>query len=822
MVPPQGGFRFCGSPETLEGAQENNMTWKPEFGEKVQCQFTGTLFPNAQYPENGFIDFPTPAGKTQRFHYHEAPNGRKYWFEARKWYEQRVLLERTAHQLAQLYTLNPIQYSKAGRYAALLLTRFAQLFPDYIVTFDYPGRDKEFYSEATYPAAVVKRGQDAWRLARWSWWAYFDVSENLLLTYHLLKKQQALSADKQQMIVQNLFSPMLELVGRYAKLSTTNMHPTLWSAQAVASNVLSIPALADSVDSGISKMLREQFTHDGFWKEVSVSYHRQTASGLYNVYRKLHPSLNQKALSEKMEQTHPALLRATRATDAFRLPNGHYASINDTWSADAYSPVIEASSRKLLTGVGYGVLGMGSGKNQLQAHLNFNGRFGHDHYANLNLTLFAEGEELLSDIGYTHTKARTWATSSTAHNLVVVNGISQASNQSRYSGRGNLLLSGGDDTGLQLIEADATDNYASAGITMYRRALIAIATADSNHYVADIFTVRGPGQKDYILHSSADTLQEIRTESIGEAPLSWKEKSSLVPEGRSFKPIDDLFDFKLLWQPYWAHGNFREVKQASVVGPFRNTFTFKHQPSKGLQTWFPSQTRYGVNQALSWNVRGANENQGKLDAHLRSSLIVSGTDSVPRFTAVHVPFDGQEPVLRCETVYEDDNAVVLKIALADGATDYLVYQQDNGTLSIQLEKEAFKFDGRVAFIRKSKNGTVFKMVEGTQLSWGEKSLSGSRRFAAPLSTVTGNELTVDGVFDVQPGEIIVVAHGDGQTSSFEVASVSARGPQTILTTAEPAVMTLRQDKSLELNVFPFLRFPGPHKVSSSRVTGKTF
>lgn len=821
LVPVQGGFRFCGSPESLEGAQENNMIWKLSYGDKVQCQFTKTFFPSRDYPENGFIDVKTPTGKIQRFKFHQAENGKKYWFEGRKWYEQRVLLERAAYQLAQLYSLDPVRYAKAGGYAALILKRFAALYPDYIVSFDYPGKDKEFYTAETYPAEVARRKQDAWRLAKWSWWAYMDVSENLLLAYDLLRDPAILPEKDRKMIEKKLFLPMLDFVAAYGRLSTTNMHPTLWRAQSVAANVLGIPQLTDTVNNGISRMLKEQFTHDGFWKETSVSYHRQTAFGLFGVFEKLYPGLTEAERTVKMEEMHPSLALASKADEAFRLPNGHYASINDTWSYDRYEPVIEESIAHLKTGIGYGVLGMGRGPHQLQAHLSFNGQFGHDHFASLNLTLFGKGKELVSDLGYTHTKARTWATSTTAHNLVVINGKSQAARPAPYSGTGSLLLFSAADAGFQAIEAGAPNSYRQENISVYRRALIAVAGSDQDHYVLDIFNVRGPGQKDWILHGDAGEAQRVTTVPADGSALSWEKRTSLLPVGRAFKEIDDLFDFKLLWEPFWAHGNFRNVRQARASGPLRSTFTYAGTPGKGLQTWLLSNTGSTVSEAESWSIRNAKENQGRLDEFLRSSVIISRHDTAARFTAVHVPFDGKPFVENVTMVWEDENSAIVKVAQAGGTTDYLIYQSDHRRLSVRLEGQELDFDGRIGFIRIRDQETILKMIDGNRLSFGPHSLEGAS-FSSPLLSVTGNRLLAEGRIGVEPGEIIILQHGDGKTSSFHVESVVHDHNRTTILTREPPVYETGTDRALILKVFPFFSYPGPHVIRTSILSKDSF
>lgn len=824
MVPVQGGFFFCGSPESDAGAEENNMTWDPALGSKVKCRFTGTLFPNDQYPENGYIDLKTPSGKIQRFKYHQAPDGRKYWFESRRWYEQRILLERTAQNLAALYSIDPSRYEAAGKRAALILKRFAVLYPDYIIRFDHPGREKAFYTAETYPDEVIKRGHDAWRLAKWSWWGYMDISERLLLAYDILRHTPVLTRDDRTLVEQELFLPMIRFVEPYEKkITPTNMNPTTWRAQAVASNVLGLPELAATVRAGISRMLKEQFSQDGFWQEATVSYHEQTISGLAGVFEKLYPSPDARQREELMKKEHPDLLKALRSDYAFRLPNGRYAALNDTWSKDTYQPLLTRSAAHLKTGVGYGVLGMGEGSDQLQAHLSFNGRFGHDHFASLNLLLFGKGKELAADLGYTHTRARLWATSTASHNLVVVNGKTQESHaKTPYAGSGNLLLFNGADPGFQVIEAEAAGNYSQEGVSVYKRALIAVQTPGRSHYVADIFRVEGGTRKDWILHGSADDAQQLTVETPDGGTLQWQKGKSLTPEGFVFNEAQGMSNYQYLWTPYWAYGQFQNVEGTGTKEPLVATFRYRDEPGKGLRTWIMPDGYSTVSKAESWSIRNTAEDQSKLNDYKRPSVIITREGPASRFAAVHVPFDGNSTVRSVQVIHRDAGSVGLKILHEDGTTDYLIYRDEEGKTSFNLGGETVTFDGRIAFARFAADKTVtLKMAEGNGFAFGKRKIAG-KKFSGRLLKVSGNQLEAEGNFAVSPGEIITVRHGNGRTSSFQVSSAAQQNGKTVIVTEEPPVFDLTENGVIKRTAFPFFEYPGPHYIKSSILSEGSF
>src|SRR5690606_25436959 len=84
------------------------------------------------------------------------------------------------------------------------------------------------------------------------------------------------------------------------------------------------------------------------------------------------------------------------------LPNGRKLPINDTWWFDRGAEAKRTVS-KLWPALGNAALGLGEGANQALLNVNWSGNYGHSHYDNGSILLYAMGEELLPDIGYTHT-----------------------------------------------------------------------------------------------------------------------------------------------------------------------------------------------------------------------------------------------------------------------------------------------------------------------------------------------------------------------------------------------------------------------------------
>lgn len=811
LVPPQCGFLFSACPNCDGGSADDSLRWEPALGDKVQCRFCKEIFPNAQYPENASVEVKTPTGRTQLFKYFEDANGKKYWFEGRRWFAQRAFLEQGAYNLAQLYRLDPVKYADAGKKAAAILTRFAQVYPDYIVKWDYPAARKillpDFKTAKDFPTNVT--GADY--ASKFSAWGYLDISIPLLKAYDQLAGSDLLDAASREKIETDLFGGMVDFVANHGALVIGNMSPSMWRSQAIAANVLRRPGIAAHILPEMRGLLLSDFTYDGFWRDGTVSYHNQAAGGFQNVFEALYPQVPRIPGEIYYSHLPPDFLRAFKTRDVFRLPNHRNAAINDTWPVETYlGEAIRKSTSHLMPGFGYGILGFGEDDDQLQAHLKFSGRYGHHHYDSLNLLLFARGEELVSDIGYTHTIARIWASSTAGHNTVLVDEKNQTTGTPPTNALGNLLLFNAQDESFQAIEASAPDAYPGL-VSDYKRALITIRTPGGAPYVVDIFSVAGGSRHDWILHGSADKNQTLELNASGEK-MQLEPLSSLLPADFKWKMPESDQEWDLIRKDSWALGNFRDVAQKKSDANVTATFRFSDEPEKGLQTWMMGAPDSTYSTTRSWSVRHAREDRGKLDDLMRSSLIVRREGAADRFVAVHVPFKGVSPVQRVTQLPWPQNGVALKIE-SEGVVDYVLYQPDTSARTGNIEGREVSFTGRIALIRVAVGKTTLKMIGGGALKFADQKLQ-STLLSAPLIHVQGNVFTVKGGFVISPGEVIIIRHGDKRTTAFRVAKVSKQKGNTLIETEEPAALAGDASGTLKMLAFPHADLAAPHLVTA--------
>jgi hypothetical protein len=816
LVPPQGGFFYTDCPNCESGIQDRQITWNISLGDKVKCRYCKQIYPSEKYPENGEMAVKTPTGKTQIFKYFEDKDGNKYFMQARRWYEQRNLMEKAAYDLAALYASDKTKYREAGRRSALILKRFAEVYPDYIARFDYPSKPKQFFPEG-FPKKFTP-----YRASKWYWWGYGDISRQLLLTYDILKSGDVLNEAGSTLIERDLFQAMLDWVANNDGTPLTNMHPSLWSSMVIASRVLDDPVPAQKVRQGMQRLLGEQFFIDGIWQEGSPSYHRQTTQGLLGVLRMLRPELSAGESDKIALQENPELKRAFEAVNELRLPSGHSVALKDTWASES-GPPLEASHPILLPGLGYAILGMGEGAGQMQAHLNFTGRYGHHHFDSLNLLLFGAGEELFSDIGYTHSRARGWTISTAAHNTVVIDQKSQATGNAANRVNGNLQLYDAGDENFQIVEAAVPGAYPDLATT-YRRALAAVSAPDGTKYVVDVFDVAGGKRHDWMLHGSADHTQTLELVSESQ-PLKMQPVASLLPENFKWKAPLSEGDAGLAGQDSWAYGVFRDAHSADADDTVVATYRAQDNPQQGARSWILGAPKTRYTTARAWATRntgvGFKQDDALLDKGMREALIVTRAGPVNRFIAVHCPFNGEVAVKNVTAIPLQPDGVALKIERT-GGTDYVLYAEDakprhgrDGTLEIS-------FDGRAALAQQDGEKRILKMIGGTAFTIGNQKLSSDAGvLSAPLQEVRGNEYVVPGVLPLAAGDTFILRHGNERSTAFHVQSVRRENNMTILKTMEPPAFSGAAHGELKQQFFPQDVFPAPHTVIvSSRAQSK--
>lgn len=605
LVPRQTGLHFTGCANCSAGRQEGQLAWTPERPDEVYCRYCNHRYPSAKYPMDRALDVQGPDGSPHRYPYWADAKGYRYYFAAKRDDLLKDYLAGSARNLAQLYQLT--KNRGYGQRAAWILERFAEVFPGWNFRYDYPFQQKEIYDGPVDPARL----RPGFRTARWYWWAYNDIPRPLLETYDWIRDGGFFSGAEQQRIEQALFRNAGEEV--LANPETYgNMSPGTWTSLVMLGRVIGEPRYVGIARQRLGEMLRSQFLHDGTWPEGAPSYHAQTVGNLEAVFR---------ALGEP-----PAadLVHSRRMLERMRLPDGRPVPVHDTWSTDRHAPPAR-SEPYLLPALGHAMLGGGEGAAQTQFHLTWSGSHGHAHGDNLSLLVWANGREILSDIGYTHSRERAWTLATAAHNTVVIDGVQQSTRRGETDG--TLRFYDATDPRVQVVSAEGARGYPGLA-KRYERTLVVVRAPD-RWYAVDLFEIAGGSRHDYFLHGDADAPGSVLPSARTSAALP-----ALLPAGFEWRPARNEGEVSMVEQTHFAYGYLRAAGSAKPEWPVRTVF--EAAGTRLAATLLPdpgSELILGENPS----VRCANEDDAQLDRCRRPFAMVRHSGGESRFVSVLDP-----------------------------------------------------------------------------------------------------------------------------------------------------------------------------------------
>jgi hypothetical protein len=825
LVPEQSGLFFVGCPNCNQGTQENQLTWTPEHPEEVTCRYCGEHYPSARYPMNKTLTVHNPLGQLQHYPYWEDAKGYRYFFQARRDYLVRGYLEARTRDLALLYALTGDK--DCARRAALLLDRFAQVFPGYCYHYDYPFRQKEIYDGAVPPAQFRAN----YRTARWTWWAYMDVPTPLVEAYDWIRDSGALEAlsrerglNVAERIETDLFRNAAEQVMANPE-EYSNMSPGMWRSLIQVGRVLGEPRYVHEPVRRLRRFVAEQFFYDGSWHEGAPSYAAQTVGNLEEAVAALKGYSDPPGYKDPQDGTHftnldpvadlPVLRLANRDLQQMRLPDGRLVPVHDTWWFNKRQP-LAATQPYLLPALGHACLGGGEGTRQTQLHLTWSGGYGHQHADGLSLLLFAEGWEMLSDLGYTHTRYRSWASATAAHNTVVIDGANQASGSRKEPSDGSLRWFDTSDPHVQVVSVDNLRAYPGKA-TIYRRSLVLIDAGEGRRYAVDLFEAAGGTVHDYFLHGDADAPCTAQT-SLTLTPLN-----SLLPAGDSWRPPQNEDDMRASRPGDYAYGFLRDLREAAVPAGVALPVTFitsagtdsASAPSLRVTLFPEADSRLILGTDPS--IRPAHEDDAKLDQFTRPFLLLRHEAGQGRsmFAAVLEPFTQAPFLTAIERLPAAGTDLALRIRLGD-RTDLVVLGAKK-PVAIPVGHRRAIFQGEVGVLSlRGEEPEHAYALGGAGWKLGDWRQPGSRLQSRTLRAIEGSELVLQGAAARLPrvGDVVYMETADGWRYPFTIDGAQSTDGQVRLHVAQGPGMTYdAAAKRLRLTAFPQREHSGAVQVA---------
>ena len=791
ILPKRSGVFFVGCPNCTAQGWGQDFDWSPGVPDKIVCRHCKLAYPNAKYPENGVQVVTAPSGKKIEYKYYENSTGRRYYFGAGVEYRKKEFFKQVCYSLA-LHSLKTGSEASAHT-AAVIICGLAQAYPDFVYKFDFPNRNVIFYDGVPSPPDLL----DDWRSARWSRWAYGDSPRNVMLAYDAIFNSAALTnyaaekkIDLKKTVEEGFFRAATE--GAFANREVLhNMSPAFWQTAIMAGRVARCPEYVHLTMARFQKYLQKRFFFDGFWSEASVSYFQQSSALAFDRiflavrgYSDPDGYVSPYGLApfKNYDPEHDPALNAGEILNCLNqsyYPNGFVLPMGDSWMLEPDKSIwtedlpFEQQSY-LQAGVGHACLATPPNGNQTQLHLfwtpknGING--GHHHSDTLSLTLFAEGQERLSDLGYTHTHYKRWAKSSVSHNLITVDYENQPFDK-KYKGRGNLIWLDKKDSFCQLVETDGA--YANHG-NPYRRTLFLIENGAGGFYAADFFTAGGGTVYDYFLHGNADTNREDEIELVGAEGKALE----LVPGKPAPEPL--LAGWRepaneaerLELKKGYAYGFLTDTARAGLpVAGARLCFAGKD----GVNTFvhIPSQGSGGAEIFTGRNctARVKTDNSRVCDNHRKFMMLRQSNVETAHFSTVIETCRGEAGVKKVERPADN----ILRVTLA-GREDIIFLDQPEERI-ISCGGLDLKIQGRWGWVS-VKNGQVdnFRLI-ASSLETPRISVSAGSADKLKVSSVeNGNTLVFapeTGPFNFLPGDFLVVSHGSELRDGYFVKSVDA-------------------------------------------------
>ncbi|MFD0713773.1 heparinase II/III family protein [Paenibacillus sp. GCM10027626] len=830
MIPQQPGVYYAALPEKPELDPYNLWDWDPEKPNQLTSKNGQLIYPNAQYPENKTYKSINAKRETVEFPYYEDDRGRRYYITAHLWYKQREYVMKETLKLANSDPLG----------AARLLNKFADVYQGYVPVYDYPWLSFPADSEAGPPYPYYG--------GTWSFWFYLELSGRgmgpLIEAYEKVKQTDALAVlsaelheDVERKLIDDVFKPSAEYLLSFP-IWHTNMDYTAREGLIRLGKAIGYPDYVHDAIERMEKYTQSFFLFDGFWNEVTLSYHNQSTNGtlanikLLNGYTDpagyISSRFGKRADNLDMAKWFPALDKSQKLPSMLTYPDGKYLPIQDTWASTSdKSPNLTAGSL-LMPASGIARLSAGESTGQAQLYMMFEPKYGHAHYDPLNIALYANSQELLPDLGYTHTKYRAWTTMTLAHNTVVVDGKDMTvDNKSKHGGSIELFEPQGNP--FQVMRARQDNAY--PGVSEYRREPWVIqfeGAPDNAVYMLDLFRVSGGSRHEYTLGGDANRDAEMRTNLPVEEYGPY-----LLPEGTPVVEPQTELDQGSAGGEYPGYLYVRDVKKAELTdGSYEATLTTQAGGAEAAGMKISGFVAEGGSSEMflgrSPSLRATRVNDidtnEQADKYTMPKMVLrrEGANLRSTFVTALEPYAaGSAPrIAKVEQLKPDlSSPGDVAVSVAYGNTTDIVLSSSNED-GQPLVVGDIVLDGEMGFIRLV-DGKVTQMtlIGGTRLQKGDEQVNGSGPVTGAVDAVRRvaegaayNALvTAAAVPQTAIGQYAVVTHPDGSTHGYPITGVVQSGGKSELLTGEmDPGFTISADGSSGMKFFPFTSWSGGH------------
>lgn len=809
-----GGLFFVDCPNCNSGTQDRGrFQWDYRNPMQIRCQGCGEVYPtNKKYPENGDTQIKTGSGVTHIDFHRSKKRSKPYYFSSHVDYWRRLYLEESARNLARLYRATGEE--AYARKAAIILIRFAEVYPDWVLKFDFPFREVEFKADDGKPIPGIALT----RTSKRSWWGILESEPlSLIEAYDLLQGwegwQQTSRSDSEKIVRENLLHGMMTFALDREDWSTSTHQPRV--GKLVIARVLQNP---EYVHRSLRRFmdLGKRFSHDGQYHNTSPSYMQQMSGTFASWIRYAegyrdpegYLDINDGEHWQDLQLSNYWFIQKTlEALNQLRLPNGILIPVNDTWANKGGKPLTAQETAKSLMypGMGIAVLGGGKGQEAWKLYLNFTAGRIHKHNDALALGLYADGVEWISDIGYTHTRLRPWTTTTMAHSTVTVNGRNSETDGWEQVGGHYPLLFVAHKPEFQVMSAESRVAYSET--ERYRRTIYAHAQKEDLLYFIDRFEVTGAAQADYVL--LGPLVNEASVEPEGFEVSSFN--GSLLNKGVTFRHPKGESDDLGNQAGFGFYQQIREGQPGDSAGLFflSGKKTVTTGVEQRLEVYLKSEPHDAVYLARVPSVRAANEQDKFLEDHDAPAMTWRRMDKSKgetEFVTLMIPPAGQSSIK--ELVWTEY-----------GAEIHLQDKTKHVWLLNPVRNELVEFDGLVALLRIDQEGKVLSgyQVAGSKLRytdwvWSQQSVAVGEGVCVDWQIANSqadstNRFLLKGSMPELTSGILTLFFADDTRRVYNINKVTPKGEGTFLVEVKEEIGLERKDGRLISVCYPLWEKP---------------
>ncbi|WP_435019471.1 hypothetical protein TA3x_001313 [Tundrisphaera sp. TA3] len=835
LVPKQAGLRYCRCPGCDAAEADDPLAWSARKPDVVACRKCKAEYPNDKVPAKVENKVPTETVQVTPTISHAYPYEKladdkqrypdeRLYLEAKRDYEAREFLAKFALYAAVRHGEQPAgaKDPALARAAAVLILRFAQVYPLYALHLDQPGMAKSLE-----PARMDPPYRRGYRTGKWDWTGSQDVPLNLVIAYAKLRDDPAIAeagrllndAHPARTIEVDLFRAS---AGFAQAQPAENDERSLQVDRGVLAvgRLLGDAALVADANRRLNAFAEAGFYHDGLWRQGDARSHRTVMALLDGWIERLlladeapprAPKVGVRPPARNVAEAVPMLALARSAgASAQTVP-----ALSDVRLAAWPAPTSTESGHRpaLLGGAGLAHLAVGQGEDALDLELRGMGNFGSTRSRRQALRLAVGGQVVLGDLDELPPRPDGWDLSSAAHNTVMIDGLNHRESVARLreSAVGGNWLFFAADPDLQVAVLDDPKAYPTAA-TRFRQTVV-VSSGPKERYAVSVFEVQGGRQHDQIFHGPAGS------------PARWEPATpvqpgpaTLLPPNIPFLATTSAADNRWFVQSY---GEFADLSHARLTRPTSATLAEPGRPGVRLHV-------LGDMPAALITARTPHEVD---DAEARRSALLlrrRSNDGEPlrsTFVSLFEPIGTGQPAMKVGRAAAPPGVVILYLETADGP-EHLIFNDRPGTArTVELaDGRSLVVDGLVTRVR----GEDLAMAGGTEANLAGTVLRQPRFHGEILSSTRFATAEGRGWFEtdaaVPPGidpagRTLLIRHGDGTTRGWTLVRVEpvAAGRVRLHVREEPGFLVEGKERAAHYYQFPGTTLRGPHQFNISGI-----